>query len=487
MSKAFAALLARRFAPLDFSSVPGFPHPVPNMSEWGDFLPIFKESKEDNPAEHLLKFHECMDLLDLPHEDVRMKMFMFSLYGDARQWYFSLPPSSISSLKDFHKAFTKHCKRYFSDEFAFDNCCDEYELHCKLEEVNLKRASPHNMPQPVNDFQGIVFSHQNELQMDYKETERSLSILKSDCHELEEMVSLATQREDHKCIHDVVNDSSEEYVAIGDIHHCNSDVGNLREDNHSIDAFDIVSNASTYLGCHEDDIVPFENPKRDDQKCMHAVVNDLHEEYAAEMNTIHYDQEISNPDHDNHIDASVIRSNTLTVLDCYHDHIVSFKKLKDDEQIESLTIESIRATIDVEGSPHLPDLQKKTDCSKHLQEGQQNGSDQKFSSYLPPAEIKRFLFIIEFCEGNEEQLQHSQLEQQFKEVFFHNFEDPIEEFLHSISSMNVKIFMLEEDYLYRLLKPFFCMIWYSLLFGSRSRKLSVNHLLTWLHWKHDFT
>ena len=76
MSKVFAALLAQRFAPLDFSSVPGFPHPVPNMSEWGDFLPIFKERKEDNPAEHLLKFHECMELLNLQHEDVRMKMFV---------------------------------------------------------------------------------------------------------------------------------------------------------------------------------------------------------------------------------------------------------------------------------------------------------------------------------------------------------------------------------------------------------------------------
>jgi hypothetical protein len=36
-------------------------------------------------------------------------------------------------------------------------------------------------------------------------------------------------------------------------------------DNHSIDAFDIVSNASTNLGCHEDEIVPFENPKSDYQ------------------------------------------------------------------------------------------------------------------------------------------------------------------------------------------------------------------------------
>jgi hypothetical protein len=58
MSKGFSALLARRFAPLYFSSVLGFPHPVPNMSEWGDFMPIFKESKEDNPPEHLLNFHE---------------------------------------------------------------------------------------------------------------------------------------------------------------------------------------------------------------------------------------------------------------------------------------------------------------------------------------------------------------------------------------------------------------------------------------------
>ena len=83
MLKSFATLLAQRFAPLDFSLVPGFPHPVPYMSEWGDFLPVFKEEEEDNPTEHLLKFHECVDLLDRHHEDVNMKIFMYSLYGDA--------------------------------------------------------------------------------------------------------------------------------------------------------------------------------------------------------------------------------------------------------------------------------------------------------------------------------------------------------------------------------------------------------------------
>ena len=80
--------MAWRFAPLDFSSIVGFPHLVPDMYEWGDFLPVFKEEKEDNPAKHLLKFHECMDLLDQQHEDVHMNMFMYSLYGDACQWYF---------------------------------------------------------------------------------------------------------------------------------------------------------------------------------------------------------------------------------------------------------------------------------------------------------------------------------------------------------------------------------------------------------------
>ena len=77
----------------------------------GRFFAYLRERKEDNPAEHLIKFHECMDILDLQHEDVRMKMFMHSLDGDAHKWYFSLPPSSISSLKEFHRVFNENCKR----------------------------------------------------------------------------------------------------------------------------------------------------------------------------------------------------------------------------------------------------------------------------------------------------------------------------------------------------------------------------------------
>ena len=121
---------------------------------------------------------------------------MHSLYGDARQWYFSLPPSNISSLKDFHRAFTEHWKRYFSDEFVFGNCCDEYELHHKAEYINRDRSLPHNMQQPFKYLQDDALSHQHELEMDYKGVECFSTIIKSDCCESEEMISLTTHGND---------------------------------------------------------------------------------------------------------------------------------------------------------------------------------------------------------------------------------------------------------------------------------------------------
>jgi hypothetical protein len=93
------AILSRRFSPFNFSYVPDFPNVVPTIDEWGDFLPIFGDNRDDNPAEHLLEFHELMHQWRIHHEDVLMKMFMYSLEGDACKWYQSLPPANISSLE----------------------------------------------------------------------------------------------------------------------------------------------------------------------------------------------------------------------------------------------------------------------------------------------------------------------------------------------------------------------------------------------------
>jgi len=119
-------ILARRFAPFNFSAIPGFPNVVPSLDEWGDYLPIFGKGEEDNPAQHLIEFHELMHQWEIHHEDVLLKMFMFSLVGDARKWYHSLPPATISSLSDFHAAFTTYCQRLYPPELICHNCCEGY-------------------------------------------------------------------------------------------------------------------------------------------------------------------------------------------------------------------------------------------------------------------------------------------------------------------------------------------------------------------------
>jgi hypothetical protein len=119
-------ILAQRFAPFDFSVVSGFPNVVPTMDEWGDYFPIFRECKEDNPAQHLCEFHELMHQWEIHHEDVLLKMFMFSLVGDAHEWYHSLPPASISSLREFHATFNRCCEKYYSYELICHKCCEEY-------------------------------------------------------------------------------------------------------------------------------------------------------------------------------------------------------------------------------------------------------------------------------------------------------------------------------------------------------------------------
>ena len=63
----------------------------------------------------------------------------------------------------------------------------------------------------------------------------------------------------------VVNDSYEEYAAIGDTSHCDRYINDLQNVNHNIDYFDFAPNASTDLGCQEDQFVPFGNPKDNEQ------------------------------------------------------------------------------------------------------------------------------------------------------------------------------------------------------------------------------
>jgi hypothetical protein len=121
-------ILAKRYAFCDFSDIAGFPHPVPTINEWGDYLPRFRGSKYDHPGEHLFNFHECMLEHGFVHEDVLIKLFKFSLEGNAREWCQSLPAVSIHSLKDFHVAFNSYYEKIYSADLLFPKCCHEGEI-----------------------------------------------------------------------------------------------------------------------------------------------------------------------------------------------------------------------------------------------------------------------------------------------------------------------------------------------------------------------
>jgi len=53
-----------------------------------------------------------------------MKLFFYSLDGDALIWYGALPQSTVSSLKDFHATFNSSCKILYPSEFLFEDCCE---------------------------------------------------------------------------------------------------------------------------------------------------------------------------------------------------------------------------------------------------------------------------------------------------------------------------------------------------------------------------
>jgi len=119
-------ILAHRFAPFNFYAIPGFPNVVPSPTEWGNYFPIFGKCEDDNPAQHLSEFHELMRQWEIHHEDVLLKMFMFSLARDARKWYHSLPPASISSVSEIHASLVAYYQEFYPSVLVCHNCSEGY-------------------------------------------------------------------------------------------------------------------------------------------------------------------------------------------------------------------------------------------------------------------------------------------------------------------------------------------------------------------------
>jgi hypothetical protein len=175
----------KRYAFCNFSSISGYPHPVPSRDEWEGNLPIFRGVDWEILAEHLLDFHDYIHRLQVGHADVQIKLSRFSLEGIACDWYRSLPIASIISLADFHVSFHFFCKGIFLANLLYPECCHEFYLLNKDSKIY------------------------------------------------------------------------EEFSTVEDTSFYDQDIGDLQNEKISVDSFDIIPNAFTVLGCHEDQIIHF--------------------------------------------------------------------------------------------------------------------------------------------------------------------------------------------------------------------------------------
>jgi hypothetical protein len=88
------AIVAARYAPLLL------PQPL-NALPPGDYLkymPKFTREEDVTAEEHLSSFYSYAYNQNIENEDVWMRVFFQSLFGEDRKWFRGMAPSSITSI-----------------------------------------------------------------------------------------------------------------------------------------------------------------------------------------------------------------------------------------------------------------------------------------------------------------------------------------------------------------------------------------------------
>lgn len=124
---ALPTFLVHKFDPFVCNGIIGYPHDMLAFSVWNGYLPKFSMKEYEDPAQHLEGFYECMEKQGIIHEDVGMKLLLFSLDLEARIWFKSLPLSSILPLKYFHSVFNSSCRTYYPHKFLFEGFREYYD------------------------------------------------------------------------------------------------------------------------------------------------------------------------------------------------------------------------------------------------------------------------------------------------------------------------------------------------------------------------
>jgi hypothetical protein len=93
--------------PLNFAAIQGSPHVVPEKAI--DKLPTFQGNNAISAKSHILNFQMCVQKYcgGHDHEDVKMTLFVYSLEGDAAEWFTDFPAAKFSTLDEILNEFRK--------------------------------------------------------------------------------------------------------------------------------------------------------------------------------------------------------------------------------------------------------------------------------------------------------------------------------------------------------------------------------------------
>jgi hypothetical protein len=89
----------RNFKPLDMSKISGYPRQMPsNYEKW---IPRFTSSDGERADYHMSDLWAFFQLHPISDdaEDLVMKLFSATLYGNAREWYDNLPNANITTME----------------------------------------------------------------------------------------------------------------------------------------------------------------------------------------------------------------------------------------------------------------------------------------------------------------------------------------------------------------------------------------------------
>jgi hypothetical protein len=98
------SIVATRYTPLVL------PQPVNSLPP-GDYLkymPKFTGEEDITTKEHLTTFYSYADNQNIENEDVWMRVFIQSLFGEARKWFRGLTHGSITGIETLDEAFLRH-------------------------------------------------------------------------------------------------------------------------------------------------------------------------------------------------------------------------------------------------------------------------------------------------------------------------------------------------------------------------------------------